>query len=155
MSLLEKICCCFNQRRISYAVVGGYAVALHGAPRGTLDIDFIVSLDEGTFLKVEAALLSMGFQCRIPVNAHEVFQFRKEYIENRNLIAWSFYNPANLSEVVDIIITENLDDCKTTEIKLSNFKLKILSRADLIRMKKRSGRKQDLADIAALEGLDE
>jgi hypothetical protein len=153
MQLLEKICSCFNRHSIPYAVVGGYAVALHGAPRGTFDIDFIISLNEEIFLKVEAALHSLGFQSRLPVTAHEVFKFRKEYIENRNLIAWSFYNPANLMEVVDIIITENLDNFKTVEKKLSNFKLKILSKADLILMKKKSGRKQDLADIEVLEKL--
>lgn len=153
MTFLEKICSCFNQNSIPYAIVGGYAVALHGAPRGTLDIDFITRLDEKTFLKIESVLLSMGFQSRLPVTAQEVFKFREEYINNRNLVAWSFYNPANPIEVVDIIITENLDDFKTVEKKLSNFKLKIISKAGLIHMKKKSGREQDLADIKALEKL--
>jgi len=30
--------------RVAYAIVGGYAVALHGAVRGTVDIDIIVKL---------------------------------------------------------------------------------------------------------------
>src|SRR5579871_1317334 len=100
MTFLQRICGCFEQHGIPYAVVGGYAVALHGATRGTLDIDFIVSLDEKVFLKVEEALLALGFRSRLPITAHEVFMFREEYIKNRNLIAWSFYNPENPMEVV-------------------------------------------------------
>ncbi len=153
MTFLEKICTCFNQNGIPYAVVGGYAVALHGAPRGTFDIDFIVRLDEEIFVKVETALSSLGFKCRLPVRAHEVFKFREEYIKNRNLIAWSFYNPGNPTEVVDIIITEDLENFKIIEKKIFNFTLKILSKADLINMKKKSGRQQDLADVVALERI--
>lgn len=153
MGFLEKICHCFDENSIPYAIVGGYAVALHGAPRGTFDIDFIISLKEDVFIKVEAALLSLGFLARLPVTALEVFRFRKEYIENRNLIAWSFYNKNNPIEVVDIVITENLDNFKAVEKIIKNFKIKILSKADLIYMKRKSGRRQDIEDINALEKL--
>jgi len=124
MTLLEKICGCFNKNNISYAIVGGYAVALHGAPRGTIDIDFIINHIESTFIAVEAALRSMGLVPRLPVTAKEVFQFRQEYIKNRNLIAWSFYNPIDPIEIIDIIITEDLANYKVIEKKnrlIQNF----------------------------------
>ncbi len=34
-----------NVREVKYLVIGGYAVALHGHPRYTKDIDFVVSID--------------------------------------------------------------------------------------------------------------
>lgn len=153
MKLLEKVCSCFNQNNIPYAIVGGYALALHGAPRGTIDIDFIISFNEEIFLQVEASLVRLGFQCRLPLSAHEVFKFRKEYIEKRNLITWSFYNPHNPMEVIDIIITENVDNVQVVEKQLANLRIKVISKADLILMKKKTGRKQDEADVAALESL--
>lgn len=153
MSTLQKVCSCFEKHKIPYAIVGGYAVALLGAARGTIDVDFITKLEEQTFLKIEEAFKSLGFVSRLPVTAKEVFTFRQEYIEKRNLIAWSFYNPRNPLEIVDIIITENLDDCTTVNKTLDGQKIKVLSKTDLIRMKKKSGRPQDLIDIEALEKL--
>ena len=96
-----------NQHRVQYRLVGGYAVALHGAVRGTVDIDFVISLDQGSYRKTEKALNSIGLKSRLPISADEVFNFREEYIKNRNLIAWSFVNPENPLEIVDIIITED------------------------------------------------
>lgn len=153
MTFLEKVCSCFEAQNIAYAIVGGYAVALHGAARGTVDVDFIVNHKEKTFIAVEAALKSIGLVSRLPVTAREVFQFRKEYIEKRNLIAWSFYHPRNPVDIVDIIITDNIEDFSVIEKKMANSTIKVLSKSDLIKMKKKSGRPQDLLDIEALEKL--
>jgi hypothetical protein len=153
MTLLEKVCQCLARRHISYGIVGGYAVALHGAPRGTIDIDVIISFQEAAFIATEEALRSIGLRSRLPVTAREVFQFRQEYIERRNLVAWSFYNPQNPLELIDIIITDNVDDYTIVEKQLAAERIKVISKKDLIKMKKRSGRPQDLLDVAALEKL--
>jgi hypothetical protein len=36
-----KVVKALNAYKVHYAVVGGYAVALHGAVRGTVDLDFL------------------------------------------------------------------------------------------------------------------
>ena len=105
------------------------------------------------FMALEKALNSIGLQSRLPVTAKDVFQFREEYIENRNLIAWSFVNLKNPIEVVDIIITKNLADCSTIQKDFGNLKVKVLAKKDLIKMKRESGRPQDLLDVEALERL--
>ena len=151
MSFLSRVCACLDEQKIPYAIVGGYAVALHGAPRATFDIDLIVRFDENDFRKIEEAFKSIGLVSRLPVTAQEIFQFRQNYIEQRNLIAWSFVNPQNPIEIVDIIITDNLADNSAVEKTLLSGKIRVISKADLIRMKKRSGRPQDLIDVAALE----
>lgn len=89
----------------------------------------------------------------MPVTAKQVYQFREEYIRDRNLIAWSFVNVNNPVEVVDVIITKNLSDCSAIIKYLGHQKIKILSKKDLIEMKAESGREQDLLDIKALERL--
>lgn len=153
MTFIEKVCLRFNELKIPYAVVGGYAVALHGAPRGTIDLDLIISLKESCILSAQKALESLGLKSLLPVTGQDIFRFRIEYITNRNLIAWSFYNPVNPLEVVDIIITVNLDDCDIKKIKLAKGEINIVSKSDLIKMKKLSGRPQDLLDIEALKKL--
>ena len=150
---LTRICAALEEVNISYAIIGGYAVALHGAVRGTIDLDLAIALELNAFIKVAMVLLKLGLRSRLPVSADQVFSFRKEYIENRNLIAWSFYDPAHPAHEVDIIITEDASRIKVKSIRIRGVRVKIAAISDLIRMKMRSGRPQDLEDVKALKEL--
>ncbi len=151
--LLRRICQAFQDEGVTFAVVGGYAVNLHGAVRGTIDVDLILRFSKSDFLAAENALKGLGLSPRLPVNAGQVFDFREDYITNRNLVAWSFYNPSNPAEIVDIIITHDLAKMKVEKVKLGAQTIPVISRKDLIAMKKQSARPQDLEDIKALEHL--
>lgn len=155
MNILDRVIDSLQQEKVPYAIVGGFAVALHGAPRGTMDLDCIIEHTESSFTACERALKGIGLVPRLPVTVQEVFQFREEYIQRRNLIAWSFYNPTQQLEVVNIIITHDLRTLRTVAKNYGVKKLRILSLADLINMKRASGRPQDLEDIKMLEKLDE
>lgn len=148
---IHRICKAFQKAKIPYAVVGGYAVALHGIPRGTFDIDFVIHWTLKNLQKTEHALKALGLISRIPVDANIMFSFRDEYVQKRNLIAWNFYDPANLSHQVDIIITFDLKDASIQTAKTSEGDIRILSKKDLIEMKRASGRPQDIEDIKSLE----
>ncbi|HZN03822.1 MAG TPA: hypothetical protein VFD06_09585 [Candidatus Polarisedimenticolia bacterium] len=143
----------FDRARLPYAIVGGYAVALHGAVRGTVDIDLVIRLRAADFRKTETLFLDLGLRPRLPVAASEVFQFREEYIRNRNMRAWTFVNPARPSEIVDVILTEDLAHMKTRRIAVRGGILRVASIADLIRMKRGTGRPQDEEDVRALMKL--
>ncbi len=136
-----------------YAIVGGHAVALHGAVRGTVDIDLAIAWNRKTLLATEKALHKVGLVSRLPLTADGIFDFRKEYIENRNLIEWNFYNPNELSEQVDIVITYDLKGKRTKRIQLRNGPVQILDLKELIKMKRNSARAQDIEDVLALERL--
>lgn len=151
--LIERVVKSLIHHRVQYALVGGYAVALHGAVRGTVDIDFVIALNQRSYRQTEKALNSIGLKSRLPVTADDVFNFRDEYIKNRNLIAWSFINPDNPLEIVDIIITENAKELKSVIKMIKGTKVKIAAIDEIIRMKKKSGRKQDIEDIRALEKI--
>jgi hypothetical protein len=133
--------------------VGGYAVALHGAVRGTVDIDFIIALNQRSFRQTEKALNSIGLKSKLPIIADDVFNFREEYIEKRSLVAWSFTNPDNPLEIVDIIITEDAKQIKSVVKTFNGTRIKVIAIDDLIKMKKKSARKQDIEDIKALEKI--
>ena len=150
---LNDVITTLNQYKVQYRLVGGYAVTLHGAVRGTVDIDLVVSLDQESYCNVEKALNSIGLKSRLPLSAIEVFNYREEYIKNRNLIAWSFVNPENPLEIVDIIITENAKKMRSVIKTAGGIRIKIATIENLIEMKTKSGRKQDLEDIKALEKL--
>ncbi|MBI4005283.1 MAG: hypothetical protein HY356_01335 [Gammaproteobacteria bacterium] len=150
---IKKVIRALEQYHVRYALVGGYAVALHGATRGTVDIDIVITLNLKTFKNTEKAFKSIGLEPRLPVTADEVFGFREEYIKNRNLVAWSFVSPRNPMEMVDVVITENLKDIRTVNKAAFDMKIKVAAIDDLIMIKKKSNRKQDREDIKALEKL--
>ena len=139
--------------RVRYALVGGHAVALHGAVRGTVDVDIAVSWNRRSLVAAEQALQSIGMQSRLPVTADDVFRFRDEYVRNRNLIGWNFYNPDDPTEQVDIVITYDLKGRKLVSVTTTGGVVRILNRSDLIAMKRESGRAQDVEDVRALERL--
>lgn len=152
---LLRVTDALSKAGVPHAIAGGVAVALHGAVRGTVDVDLVIRLREDDFAKAEQALKDLGLVPRLPVTASEVFRFREEYIRNRNLLAWSFSNPSNPAEIVDILIAEDLERCGVVQIAMGRGrKLPVVSRKDLIEMKTRSGRPQDLEDISALQRLE-
>ncbi len=84
-----------------------------------------------------------------------MFQFRQEFIREKNLIAWSFVDPKNPARVVDAIINYKLLDRNIVKITVNGEKIPTLSRLALIAMKKVAGRPQDLEDVRALEEINE
>lgn len=150
---LFEVVAALEKAEVPFAIAGGYAVALHGAVRGTVDVDIILRLSRSHFVAAEAALKTLGLAPRLPVSGAEVFDFREEYIKNKHLVAWSFSNPRDPSQLVDIIITHDLAKLKIKRIRSSGRTLPVLAVSDLIAMKKACGRPQDLEDIRALEDL--
>jgi len=51
----------FNEHKIEYMIVGAYALAFHGAPRYTGDIDILVKPDPLNARRIMAALNRFGF----------------------------------------------------------------------------------------------
>lgn len=145
--LLFQITDAFEAVKLKYALIGGYAMALHGMVRATMDIDFVLSLRQADFELAEKALGSIGLKSRLPIRAQDVIKMRKEYIENRNLIAWSFVDYQNPSRQVDILITRDLKDLELVKISVGGRKIPVASLGELLRMKKEAGRPQDLIDI--------
>lgn len=150
---IKSLVSALNAAQIPYALVGGFAVSLHGAVRGTLDIDIIIPLEQEIYKKVEEVMGSIGLASRIPVSGQEVFNFRDEYIDKRNLKAWSFVNSSNPAELVDILIIYDLNKVSTVRKTTPFGDINVISLKDLIKIKREAGRPQDLADVAALEKL--
>lgn len=149
LRLVKKL----RQNKVDFAVAGGYAVSLHGAVRGTLDIDLVVSWTESQLSQLESTLTALGLVSRLPITAKEVFAFREEYLAKRNLVAWSFVNPNLRTELVDILLTTDLAKLKTKIVKVQSVAVPIVALADLIEMKREADREQDRNDVAALEKL--
>jgi len=150
---IHDICKILDRAKVPYAIVGGYAVALHGVVRGTIDVDIAIKWTLKNLKGVEKAFKEIGLVSLLPIDSNNLFNFREEYIQNRHMIVWNFYDPKNPINQVDIIINYDLKNAETKIITTSSGKIRVLSRKDLIAMKKASGRPQDLEDVKALENL--
>ena len=152
---IKKVIGQLEKYHIPYALVGGYAVALHGAVRGTVDVDFVISWSLKNLKLVEQSLSEIGLKSKLPISAEDIFNSRDQYIKEKNLIGWNFFNPDNPLEIVDVIITYDLQENMIQIVDVKDKKINILAKKYLIEMKKSSGREQDVIDIKALEQLDE
>lgn len=149
--LLYEITDIFEQSHLKYAIVGGYALALHGLVRATMDVDIVLKLKQADFELAEELLGKIGLQSRLPIRASDVIKMRVEYIENRNLIAWSFVDYKNPSRQVDLLITKDLKDLDTERISVGGRKIHVVTLRQLLEMKIESGRPQDLIDVKNIQ----
>lgn len=143
-----------KEANVQFAIAGGYAVALHGAVRGTLDLDLVLRLDRQNFVAAAGALRGLRLEPRLPATAEEIFDYRAEYLKHRALRQWDFHGAEDPSQRVDIVLTHDLRALKVELVRDGDLELPVVSRRDLLRMKRESGRPQDLEDARALELLD-
>lgn len=159
MNPFLQVISALNNAAARYVIVGGFAAWLHGSPRITIDLDLVVDLDEKEARKSIQSLLSIGFQSRLPVDpylfadAHE----RKRWIDEKNMLVFTLIHPAHPGFVVDLFIDSlsSFDDlnARAREVTLDGHKVRICSIDDLIAMKQKAGRPQDLADIQTLKRI--
>jgi predicted nucleotidyltransferase len=147
---LSRLVNAIRKEKINYMIVGGYAVNFHGYSRNTVDIDLVIKFTLTNLKKIEKILHQMGMVSRLPIDAISIFKFRDEYIKNRNLIAWNFYNKDDPTDQVDILINHDISDFKSEKFKVGQMEVKVISKEDLIKMKKSAGRDKDLLDIKEL-----
>lgn len=146
----------FQKEKLPFVIVGGYALALMGIIRATVDIDLVLHLKLEDYEKAEACLNKIGLQSRLPIRAQDVIKMRKEFIRDRNLIAWSFVDYKNPSRQVDILITKDIKELILEKVPVSGRKLPVASLQTLLKMKEESNRPQDRLDIARiLEKINE
>jgi hypothetical protein len=147
----------FYQEKVKYLVVGGLAVNLHGVPRITYDIDIIISTARDNVLNLNKTLKNLGYIPRLPVNPDDLAdeKRRKDWIENHNMKAFSFYHKSQNSQVVDIVLDHPLDFTKAFKHsvikKVDDIEIYVASIDDMISMKKTSTRPKDLSDMEMLK----
>lgn len=144
---------------VHYLLCGGLAVNIYGIPRMTADIDIILDFEEKNFIRFERVLTTLNYQRTLPVQLFDLLdeRKRKELMETKNLIAYSFHNAVatymNLDILVDVPIPFQLLWQNKAERLIGDFKVYLISIEHLIEMKKYSNRVQDKQDIIHLAKL--
>lgn len=135
----------FAEDRIDYALVGGLAVAVWGAPRATKDIDLLVLPED-----VERAKVTAG-RCGFILPA-EPMEFRDGMVLHRV----SKVRGTALLMLDLLLVSAALRPHweRRQQRLLGAHALWVIGREGLIAMKIAAGRPQDQADVVRLHELD-
>ena len=142
-----------DKYKVKHALIGGYALALHGIVRATMDIDIAILLKPHQLKNTEMALQNIGLTSRLPVNAEDIANFRKEYMEKRNMIVWSFVDFKDPTKMVDILLTDSLKTFSVERLTFKNHKICVVSLRDLLKLKQKSNRPKDQLDAQSIKEL--
>lgn len=132
----------FNSNRVDYLVVGAFAVAFHGYPRYTADLDLLVRPTAQNAERVMRALSEFGFGS---------LGIRAADLCTPGMVVQLGVQP-NRIDLLTAISGVNFDEAwearKTAE--LDGLPTQFIGRAELLRNKEQTGRAKDLGDAEEL-----
>jgi hypothetical protein len=137
----------FCEEKVEFLLVGAYALAVHGLPRATGDIDLWIRRSGENARRVARALV--------------IFGAPSSDIDEKELNA-----PGTVLQIgvaprrIDILTSidgVDFDDAWTDrmEVDVEGLKVPVIGRRHLVQNKKAVGRPQDLADVAMLDRAEE
>jgi hypothetical protein len=134
-----------NRHDVHYLIVGGFAYSFYAEPRYTKDIDVLIEQSKENAAKVMKAIIDFGFE--------DIDLSEKDFLEADQIIQLGVA-PVR----IDILtMIKGLDFERFWENRVTgrygDIDIFFISKQDLIKCKRASGRKQDLADIEKLEKI--
>jgi hypothetical protein len=142
-------------------VAGGIAINLYGIERATADIDIVLRLDKENISRFIAVSKKLGLKPKLPVKIDDFIDAdkRKEWIEQKNMTVFSLYDPQNPFFILDIFVEMPFDFDEIYKqrkrIKFESTVIPVVPLKELIKMKEKSDRPQDRADIFYLKKIVE
>jgi len=133
-----------NDNEVRYLVVGGYAVALHGYPRYTKDIDIWIESSQENTVRLLKALEGFGFG--------SVGLKVEDFLEPEQVIQLGY--PPNRIDLLTSLAGVDFQNCYSlkTAVNIDGQRVNFIDIENLKKNKKASGRLQDLADVENLGG---
>lgn len=131
-----------NNNQVKYLIIGGYAVAFHGHPRYTKDLDVWIELSEENASRLVAALDEFGFGS-LGLQA-------TDFLEPNQVIQLG-YPPSR----IDILMTPKgieFGPCYENRIEIGSdgVSFTFIDLDSLLKNKRATGRHQDMADVENL-----
>ena len=135
-----------SEHDVEYMVVGAYALAYHGLPRATGDIDIWLRCSPENAKRAWAALQAFG--APLAGIAIEDFESPGNVIQ----IGVAPRRIDIMTSIDGVEFNDATDDRAVTSI--DGILVPIIGRQQLISNKRAAGRPQDIADLAWLEGSE-
>ena len=135
-----------NKYNVAYMIVGGYALALHGKPRHTGDLDIWIDVSEDNAAKLVLVLHEFGMGS---------IGLEKEDFLKPGFMSQIGYPPLRidiLNSIDGVSFSEAILGMQIIHLDDDLF-LNYIGLDDFLVNKQASGRKQDLADIREIKKL--
>lgn len=138
-----------SKEKIPFIIIGGAALALHGIPRSTLDIDIFLPAHRDLIVRLLAISKKLKFNCE----QKDIVRF----IDRPALLIGQLitFKDSKGNELIDVFLEDPKSFSRllkrATRKKTEYFTLNVASLDDLEQMKKKSSRPIDLADIALIQ----
>ncbi len=132
-----------NASRVRYLVVGGYAVAMHGHPRYTKDLDVWIDCTAANAKRVVRAFAEFGFES-LGVKA-------ADFEQPDRMLQMGF--PPNRIDVLTSLAGVDFANCfkRRVIVEFDGVPVNFIDVENLKANKRAAGRLQDLADVEKLE----
>ena len=130
-----------------FVVLGGHAVAYHGHPRATKDLDVLVRASVPNAARVYKALASFG----APLSLFEVGEADFATYDGVLQIGLPPRRIDILNRAEGITFDEAIDAHEAFEVE--GRQIPVIGLPALLKNKRAAAREQDLADVAALETI--
>ena len=139
---LREFIASLNSNGVEYLVVGGLAVAFHGAPRYTGDLDFFVKPSRGNAVKVIQAIADFGLGG---------LRLTPDDLSRPDQIVQFGVKP-NRIDLITSLAGVSFEEAWKSRIagQLDGVPTQYIGRDALIRNKEATGRPQDLVDADKL-----
>jgi predicted nucleotidyltransferase len=137
-----------NQHEVEYMVVGGYALAFHGKPRHTGDLDIWIKISKKNASRMLRVLKDFGISA---------LGFKNDDFLKPGYITQIGYPPLRidiLNSIDGVEFEEAVKHMNRIDIE-TDLPLNYIGLNDFIKNKQASGRMQDLADIQEINKLPE
>ncbi len=136
----------FCEEKVEFMLVGAYAVAAHGLPRATGDIDLWIKRSDDNAPRVWRALERFG----APLS-----NLRPEDLSKPGTVIQVGVSPRRIDILTEITAVE-FNEAQTDQliVQLEGLEIPVIGRSHLIQNKRAVGRPQDQADVARLEAHD-
>jgi len=139
---LRELLALFNAHGVEYVVAGAHALAYHGAPRYTGDLDLLVGADPDNARRLMAALSEFGF-ADVGLTSKD-FEFPNQVIQlGRPPVRVDL-----LTSLTGVTWEEARDGSESGVC--GGVSVRFLGRAQFVANKRAAARKKDLADLDAL-----
>lgn len=134
-----------NDNEVRYLVIGGYALAVHGCPRYTKDLDVWLDVSEGNAARTINALKDFGF---------ESLGISLSDLADKQQVIQIGYPPSRI-DLVTSADGVDFDTCYSSRltVDIDGASVNFIDVENLKANKRATGRTQDLADVEALQGL--
>ena len=158
---IESILAGLNHAGVRYLIAGGLAVVAHGVVRFTADMDLILDMDAENVKQAVNVFDAMGYKPRAPVPLSQFAddKTRRSWIEDKGLTVFSLWSPSDPMTEIDLFVSCPLDNFHKSYIEAlvlepsPGIKAFFLGIDDLLLLKAKAARPQDIADIDKLNKL--